>query len=105
MGSGTRQKLLDAMACGLPVVTTRKGAEGLEVEDGRHLLLAETADEFRARVLDLLRDDALRRRLAAGGRELVEEKYSRRAVLEASAALWREVEAGIPGPPGRGRAG
>jgi len=104
-GSGTRQKLLDAMACGLPVVTTRKGAEGLEVEDGRHLLLAETAAEFRARILDVLRDEALRKRLAAGGRILVEEKYSRRAVIDASAALWREVEAGIPVTFGRGRAG
>lgn len=95
MGSGTRQKLLDAMACGLPVVTTRKGSEGLEVEHGKHLLLAETTEEFGDRILDLLRDEALRKRLGAGGRGLVEEKYSRRAALAAAAALWRGVEAGI----------
>jgi glycosyltransferase involved in cell wall biosynthesis len=83
------------MACGLPVVTTRKGSEGLEVEHGKHLLLAETTEEFGDRILDLLRDEALRKRLGAGGRGLVEEKYSRRAALAAAAALWRGVEAGI----------
>jgi sugar transferase (PEP-CTERM/EpsH1 system associated) len=95
MGSGTRQKLLDAMALGLPVVTTRKGCEGLDVADGEHLLLAETPEEFRDRILDLLRDEVLWTRLGAGGRRLIEEKYSRRAALAAAAALWREVEAEV----------
>ena len=95
MGSGTRQKLLDAMARGLPVVTTRKGCEGLDVEEGKHLLLAETPEEFRDRILDLLRDEALWSRLGAGGRRLVEEKYSRRAAIAAAAALWREIEAEV----------
>jgi len=95
MGSGTRQKLLDAMAVGLPVVSTRKGAEGLDVAPGEHLLLAETPDEFRDRILELLRDEGLRRRLSAGGRRLVEEKYSRPAAVAAAASLWREVEAEV----------
>ncbi|MDH4197887.1 MAG: glycosyltransferase family 4 protein, partial [Candidatus Aminicenantes bacterium] len=95
MGSGTRQKLLDAMALGLPVVTTRKGSEGLDVADGEHLLLAETPEEFRDRILDLLGDEALRSRLGAGGRRLIEERYSRRAAISAAAVLWREVEAEV----------
>src|SRR5208282_4382115 len=42
MGAGTRIKILEAMASGLPVVTTSKGCEGIEVKHGRHLLIADS---------------------------------------------------------------
>lgn len=45
-GGGTRFKILEAFASGSAVISTRKGAEGLSVVDGRHLLFAESADEF-----------------------------------------------------------
>jgi glycosyltransferase involved in cell wall biosynthesis len=73
-GSGTRIKIVEAMAKGLPCVTTRVGAEGLPVENGVHLLLADTTDELVAAVLRLLDDTDLRARLAKNGRSLVEEQ-------------------------------
>jgi glycosyltransferase involved in cell wall biosynthesis len=57
------------------VVATSVGAEGLDVVDGRHLLLADTPDQFAERVLRLLGDASLRRRLGDDGRRLVEERY------------------------------
>jgi glycosyltransferase involved in cell wall biosynthesis len=73
-GGGTRIKIVEAMAKGLPTVTTRVGAEGLPIEDGVHLLLADTTDELVAAVLRLMGDAELRARLASNGRRLVEEQ-------------------------------
>jgi len=91
MGSGTRQKILDAMAMELPVVSTAAGCEGLEVKDDEDICLAETPEEFREKVRRLVRDEEFRSRIARGGRRLVESKYSRRAAVERAAALWQEV--------------
>jgi len=75
-GGGTRLKILEAMALGTPVVATSKGAEGLDVVDGEHLLLADEPMTFADRTVQLLRDPALRQRLAVNARKLVEERYN-----------------------------
>ncbi len=54
IGGGTRLKIYEAMAAEVPVVSTRIGAEGLDVEDGRHVLLADTAEDTAAKVLQVL---------------------------------------------------
>ncbi len=54
VGSGTRLKLIEAMASGLAIVSTRIGAEGFPVENGREIVLADTEDEMVTAVLDLL---------------------------------------------------
>jgi glycosyltransferase involved in cell wall biosynthesis len=74
-GGGTRLKILEAMALGTPVVATSKGAEGLDVVDGEHLLVADDPAAFSEATLRLLRDAALRARLAHNARALVEAKY------------------------------
>jgi len=74
-GSGTRLKVLEAMAAGVPVVSTRLGVAGLEVRDGEHVLLAESSAELADAAAAVLRDDALAGRLAAAGRKLVESRY------------------------------
>ena len=75
IGGGTRLKILEALAMKKAVVATSVGAEGLEVVDDRHLLLADSADSFAEQVLRLLEDAALRRGLGDAGRRLVEERY------------------------------
>jgi glycosyltransferase involved in cell wall biosynthesis len=74
-GSGTRLKLLEYFAAGLPVVCTAKAAEGLEVEDRRHLWLAETPAEMAAAVRALHRDPAACAALGREARALVEARY------------------------------
>lgn len=74
-GGGTRLKILEAMALGTPVVATFKGAEGLGVVDGEHLLLADTPSTFADAVLRVMRDCGLRQRLRRNARVLVEQKY------------------------------
>jgi glycosyltransferase involved in cell wall biosynthesis len=79
-GSGMRVKILEAMARGLPVVSTSVGCEGIGVEPGRHLLLADTADAFADAVLRVLSDDELAATLARNARALVLERYDVAAV-------------------------
>ncbi|MCU1589889.1 MAG: glycosyl transferase group 1 [Frankiales bacterium] len=71
-GSGTRLKLLEAFAHHRPVVSTSKGAEGLDAEDGTHLLLADDAVAFAEAVRLLLADDVLAERLATAGSALAQ---------------------------------
>lgn len=74
-GSGTRLKILEAMACGLPVVSTALGAEGIDVEPGRHLLVAEDAAGLAAETARLLADPTLAGELAEAARRRVVELY------------------------------
>jgi glycosyltransferase involved in cell wall biosynthesis len=70
LGSGVRNKIIEAMAAGLPVVTTSLGAEGLAAAHERELLIADGAPQFAREVVRLLRDEGLQGALSAAGREL-----------------------------------
>ncbi|MGD2051227.1 MAG: glycosyltransferase family 4 protein [Acidimicrobiia bacterium] len=90
-GSGSRFKLLEAFAAGLPVVATPKAAEGLAVMDGTHLVLADEADAMASAVAALTADPPHARLLADAGWQLVRDRYSWRAVAHqvADALAWR----------------
>jgi glycosyltransferase involved in cell wall biosynthesis len=75
IGSGTRLKILEALALARPIVTTTIGAEGIDVVDGEHVLIADEPAAFAAAVVRVLRDEALARRLGENGRALVERSY------------------------------
>lgn len=75
-GSGVRVKILNALAMGLPVVSTSIGAEGLAVKSGEHLLIADTPNDFADAVADILTNREMAAGLGANGRKLVCEKYS-----------------------------
>ncbi len=75
MGSGTRLKLLQAMAAGQAVVSTRIGAQGLTVEDGVQLRLADTEEDFAHAVITLLSDPVEREKLGQRGAEYVAAHY------------------------------
>ena len=74
-GSGTRLKILEAMAMGKAIVSTRIGAEGIGLRHGETALLADGAEEFAAAVEQVLGDPALRRRLGHAAREMAERDY------------------------------
>jgi glycosyltransferase involved in cell wall biosynthesis len=81
IGGGTRLKILESMALHTPVVTTSKGAEGLDVSHGRHLLIADTPQEFAENVIRLLREPELRRGIADRAYRLLRDNYDRAIVL------------------------
>jgi hypothetical protein len=77
-GSGTRVKILESFAHRVPVVSTTLGAEGLDVEDGVHLLVADSPEDFAAATVRLLGDPELRVRLADAAEALYLERYDSR---------------------------
>ena len=96
-GSGTRVKILEAFAHRLPVVSTTLGAEGLEVEHDRHLLLADTPEDFAAACARVLTDPALRARLADAGQQLFRSRYTWSHTQEAVDVLARQhIRTAVP---------
>ena len=90
-GGGTRLKLLDAFAQGIPVVSTKIGAEGLDAEDGKHILIADTEEAFIKQIERTLFDDDLCMQLSLNGRRFVEERYSYQAIGEKLSHLYGEI--------------
>ena len=80
VGSGTRLKLIESMAAGQAIVSTRIGAEGFPVTDGQELLLADGAAEMAAAVLRLLAQPEERRRLGQNAQKFAQQ-YDWRVVI------------------------
>ncbi len=76
-GTGINTKNLQAMAHGLPIVTTSIGAEGIKLENGVHALVADTPEVFVASLLRLYRNEDLWTTIASGGRRIIGDKFSR----------------------------
>jgi glycosyltransferase involved in cell wall biosynthesis len=90
-GAGTRTKLLEALAAGLPIVTTTIGAEGIEATDRRELVIADTPETFGDAVRRLLADPEERRRLGMAGRRLAENRYDWHRCLAPLETLYAEL--------------
>jgi len=75
IGGGTRLKILEAWALGKPVVSTTIGAEGLPILDGTNIALADSAEVFAQRVIELLKDTPAAGQLGIAGRRVVEELF------------------------------
>ena len=91
VGGGTRLKILEALAMGKAVVSTTVGAEGLDVNNGQHLLLADTAQDFATAVHRLLEAPARRLTLGQAGREHIQARYMWERIAPLQAALWRRA--------------
>jgi glycosyltransferase involved in cell wall biosynthesis len=74
-GAGIQNKVLEALALGIPVVATSKACQALSVLDGEHLLVADDPDEFAQAVVRVIREDDVAERLAQNGRQYVEENH------------------------------
>jgi glycosyltransferase involved in cell wall biosynthesis len=82
-GCGVRLKLLEAIAYGVPVVTTPLGADGTAFEHGRHLQVATGAEDFAASVLRCLDGDPELRTAAAAARALLARNHDPASVADA----------------------
>ena len=91
IGGGTRLKIFEAMAMGKATISTSIGAEGLPVQSGENILLADTPKDFADRVISLLRDANQRRKLGTAARTLVEESYSWPKIAENFSRILQEV--------------
>ncbi|HET9109727.1 MAG TPA: glycosyltransferase [Ktedonobacterales bacterium] len=93
VGSGSRLKILEALAMGKALVSTSVGYEGLDLTPGKHLLVADDGPQFAAEVIRLLRDGGLRAQLGAAGRDIAQRRYDWERIgdlLRASVAQMNE---------------
>jgi glycosyltransferase involved in cell wall biosynthesis len=97
VGSGVRIRILEALAWGIPVITTATGCEGLEVESGRHLLVADRPDEMVAAFQKLLAHPATGQILRREGRRLVERRHSIEVLETMLGRLYRRATAPAEG--------
>lgn len=90
-GKGTRYKILEAMASDTPIVATSTAVEGLRVENGKQVLVANTAEEMAELALKLLSDEKLQRTLAKNGKEFVGKNYDWQQISQKLDRIYREL--------------
>lgn len=88
---GTRLKILGAMAAGVPVVTTSVGIEGIEAEEGRHVLVRDEPGEMAKAAIQLIKDRVLYEKITLAARKLYEEKYNWEKIATKLDKIYREV--------------
>jgi glycosyltransferase involved in cell wall biosynthesis len=93
IGGGTRLKIYEAMAMAKPVISTTIGAEGLPVEHGRHLLIADTPEAFAAEVGKVFADQNLAASLALNSQRLVQDHFGWRSVSTSFVGLCEKAAA------------
>lgn len=90
-GSGIRVKILEAMALGKPIVTTTVGASGIEGENGKHFLIADTPEAFAEAVNKCLADAAYSKALADNSRQLALYKYELSNVTASLTGFYKKL--------------
>lgn len=102
VGGGSRLKILEALAAGVPVVSTRVGAEGLCLEPGKHLTVVDAVGDMAAALVRCLREPGAARAQAAAGRDVVLHRYDWDALAARLEAVWLRCAAP---PPAAGAGG
>lgn len=82
VGGGTSYKILEAMASGVPVVTTSLGREGIEVNDNKEILALDSAEHIADAVISLLNNQKKYQEIAQNARRLIEEKYNWKEIVK-----------------------
>lgn len=88
---GTRLKILGAMAAGLPVISSMTGVAGLDVEDGKDVLIAKTTQQFAQKAQQILEDKKLFSSIRANARKLVEDQYAYPKIAAKLEKVYRQI--------------
>jgi len=88
---GTRLKILAAMAAGVPVIATKVGVEGLSVQEGKHILLANNPDEFVNKINLLLNDKKLYQTIQKNAYQLIKDEYSWSKIAKKLEKVYQQI--------------
>jgi polysaccharide biosynthesis protein PslH len=103
IGGGSRLKILEAMSAGVPVISTSIGCEGLDVQEGEHLLISDDPQNFAQKTIELVGDVMLQKRLSANARDRVLQKYGWAAIAERLADVYDALSSSNQRPSARPR--
>ena len=81
-GSGIRIKILEGMALGIPIISTSKGAKGIDYTNGENILIADDEISFYNAIIKLYSDPILFEKISNGGQKLIKHKFSSEIVIE-----------------------
>ncbi len=98
VGGGSRLKILESLAAGVPVVSTRVGAEGLHLEPGRHLTVVEGVEDLAAALRVALRAPEAMREQARHGREQVLRRYDWGVLADQLERIWLDCAGAFDRP-------
>jgi polysaccharide biosynthesis protein PslH len=90
IGGGTKYKLLEAMASGLPIITTKEGAEGLHARHNKELFIADTTKDI-LKSIQMIADSGWRLGVVSSARKRIEEEYSWVSIADQLDTVWREA--------------
>lgn len=91
IGSGMRVKILNALAWGIPVVSTTVGCEGIDVTHGKDILIADNPEDFANAIIEVIFNQELVRHLVENGRKLVEEKHDWNIINQRIKFAYQEI--------------
>lgn len=91
IGGGTRLKILDALSMSKAIISTSVGCEGLDVEDGKTIVMADTPDAFAQAIVKVLADPVWADTIGQQGRQLVESRYDWAAVAKTLMAVYADT--------------
>jgi len=91
LGSGMKGKVLEALAMAKPMVATSVATRGIPVVSGRHLLIADDPIAFAEGVISLLKDSALKEKLAKNGQQLIKERFGWKRKADEMDRIYREI--------------
>ncbi len=90
-GKGTRYKILEAMACSTPVVASQIAVEGLDVENGKHVLTSNNAQELATLTVKVLTDQKLWQKLSKNGKKFVQDNYDWQMISQKLDAIYQKI--------------
>ena len=90
-GKGTRYKILEAMACSTPVVASKIAVEGLNVENGKHVLISNDAAELANLTIKVLSDKQLWQKLSHNGKQFVQDHYDWQLISQKLDTIYQKV--------------
>ena len=91
IGTGIKTKIIEALACAKPIVTTSIGIQGLQVENGKNIIVADGPKDFAQKTIRLLKDSNMRKELSKNARELFEKNYKLSSVKNKIQKVYSDV--------------
>ena len=89
--AGVQNKILEAMAMGVPVVTSRFGNEGIDAQPEKEIFVENNPESFARSVIELLKNEDLRRKIGANARKFVERNFTWRKVFDRMDKIWEKI--------------